>query len=51
MTMPDSMPEQLVEGVVADRYVSRKIKGNVLGACSPPAYLYGLDTITVSENT
>ena len=47
----DYIPEQLVEGVVADRYVSRKLKGNVLGACLTPAYLYGLDTITVSENT
>ena len=51
VTVPEIMPEQLGEGVVADRYVSRTLKGNVLGVSLPPAYLYGLNTITASENT
>ena len=38
-----------VEGVMYDRHISKKLKGNVLGACVTPAMLYGLETLPVSE--
>ena len=38
-----------VEGVMSDRYISKKLKGKVLGECVTPAMLYGLNTLPVSE--
>ena len=38
-----------VEGVMSDRHISKKLKGNVLGACVTPEMLYGLETLPVSE--
>ena len=35
-----------VEGVIADRKISRKFKGKVLMLCVLPTYLYGLETGT-----
>ncbi len=40
-----------VEGVMSDRDMSKKLKGNVLGACVTPAMLYGLDTLHFPRNT
>ena len=37
------------EGVMADRHISRKLKGKLLGGCVTSACLYGLETIALSE--
>ena len=37
-----------VEGVTADRKISRKLKGKVL-MCVMPAYFYGLETVALTE--
>ena len=38
-----------MEGVMGDRYISRKLKGRELSACMTPAYLYGLETMAMME--
>ena len=38
-----------VEGVMVDRKISRKLKGNVLDSCVVPASTYGLETLALSE--
>ena len=38
-----------VEGVMVDRKISRKLKGNVLDYCVVPASTYGLETLALSE--
>ena len=40
-----------IEGVLTDRHISKKLKGNVLGACVTPAILYGLETLLCPRNT
>ena len=40
---------QVLEGVMSDRHISKKLKGKVLGACVILAMLYGLETLPVSE--
>ena len=34
-----------VEGVMADRRISKRLKGKVMSTCVPPACLYGTDTL------
>ena len=38
-----------VEGVMLDIHMSRKLKGKVLSSCIIPAYLYGLETLAMTE--
>ena len=38
-----------VEGVMADRKLSMKLKGKVLMSCVTPAYLYGLEMVALIE--
>ena len=38
-----------VEGVMVDRKISRKLKGEVLDSCVVPASAYGLETLALSE--
>ena len=38
-----------VEGVMADRKISRKLKGKVLMSCVMPAYLFNLETVALTE--
>ena len=38
-----------VEGVMADRHISKRLKGKVLGTCVIPACLYGLETVALSS--
>ena len=38
-----------VEGVMGDRHISQKLKGKILNACITPAYLYGLETLAMTE--
>ena len=38
-----------VEGVMVDRHISRKLKGNGLNSCIVPAYLYSLETMAMTE--
>ena len=37
-----------MEGVMADRKISRKLKGKVLRSCVTPACLYGLETVELT---
>ena len=37
------------EGVMLDIQMSRKLKGKVLSSCITPAYLYGLETLAMTE--
>ena len=37
------------EGVVADRRISNRLKGNVMSACVTPACLYGTETLALTE--
>ena len=39
-----------VEGVMANRNRSRKLKGKVLVSCGTPAYLCGLETMELTDN-
>ena len=39
---------RMVEGVMADRKITRKLKGKVLMSCVMPTYLYGLETVALS---
>ena len=36
-----------VEGVMGDKRISRKLKGNMLSSCVIPAYLYGIETMAM----
>ena len=38
-----------VEGAVGDRRISRTLKGNLLSSCVTPAYIYALQTMTLTE--
>ena len=38
-----------VEGVMADRRISKKLKGKVLSVCVTPACTYGLETLALKE--
>ena len=38
-----------VQGVIADRHISRKLKGKVLSSCITPAHLHGLETMAMTE--
>jgi len=40
---------RMVEGVMADRKISRKLKGKVMVSCMMPAYLYGLKMVALTE--
>ena len=40
-----------VEGVMADRKVSRKLKGKVLVSCVTPACIYSLIMVVLTEPT
>ena len=37
-----------VEGVMADRRISKRLKGKVMSTCVTPAYLYGTETLTLT---
>ena len=34
---------------MGDRHISQKLKGKVLNSCITPAYLYGLETMAMTE--
>ena len=38
-----------VEGVMADRRISNRLKGKVMSTCVPPACLYGTETLALTE--
>ena len=38
-----------VEGVMADRRISKRLKGKVMRTCVTPAYLYGTETLALTE--
>ena len=38
-----------VEGVMADRRISKRLKGKVLSTCVTPACLYGAETLVLTE--
>ena len=38
-----------VEGVMADRRISKRMKGNVMITCVTPACLYGTETLAMTE--
>ena len=38
-----------VEGVMLDRNISKKLKGEVLRTCITQACLYGLETVALTE--
>ena len=38
-----------VEGVVADRRISKRLKGKVVSTCVTPACLYGTETLALTE--
>ena len=38
-----------VEGVMADRRISKRIKGNVINTCVTPACLNGTETLALTE--
>ena len=38
-----------LEGVMGDRHISRKLKGNILNSCITPAYLDGLEIMAMTE--
>ena len=38
-----------VEGVMADRRISKRLKGKVTSTCVTPACLYGTETLTMTE--
>ena len=39
-----------VQGVMADRKVSRKLTGKILMSCVMLAYLYGLEMVALTDN-
>ena len=38
-----------VEGVMADRRISKRLKGKVVSTCVTPACLYGTETLALTE--
>ena len=40
-----------VEGVMGDKRISQKLKGDMLSSCIIPAYLYGIDHGNASKTT
>ena len=38
-----------VEGVMADRRISNRLKGKVMSTCVTPACLYGTDTLALTD--
>ena len=38
-----------VEGVMADRRISNRLKGKVMSTCVTPACLYGTETLALTE--
>ena len=38
-----------VEGVIADRRISKRLKGKVMSTCVTPACLYGTETLALTE--
>ena len=38
-----------VEGVMADRRISKRLKGKVMSTCVTPACLYGAETLALTE--
>ena len=38
-----------VEGVMADRRISKRLKGKVVSTCVTPACLYGTETLAMTE--
>ena len=38
-----------VEGVMADRRISKRLKGKVMSTCVTPACLYGTETLALTE--
>ena len=38
-----------VEGVMADRRISKRVKGKVMSTCVTPACLYGTETLALTE--
>ncbi len=38
-----------VEGVMADRRISKRLKGKVMSTCVTPACLYGTETLAMTE--
>ena len=38
-----------VEGVMADRRISKRLKGKVMSTCATPACLYGTETLALTE--
>ena len=38
-----------VEGVMADRQISKRLKGKVMSTCVTPAWLYGTETLAMTE--
>ena len=38
-----------VEGVIADRQMSKSLKGKVMSTCVTPACLYGTETLALTE--
>ena len=45
----DACAWRKVEGLMADRKISRKEKGKVLGSWVMQAYLYGLEIVALTE--
>ena len=41
--------EHAVEGVMADRRISKRLKGKVMSTCVTPACLYGTETLALTE--
>ena len=40
---------RIAEGVIGDTRISRRCKGKVLTSCVTPAYVYGLETMALTE--
>ena len=40
-----------VEGVMADRRISNRLKGKVMSTCVTPACLYGTETLALTTTT
>ena len=38
-----------VEGVMADRWISKRLKGKAMSTCVTPACLYGTETLALTE--
>ena len=45
----DRKVEREVEGVMADRRITKRLKGKVLSTCVTPACLYGTESLAMTE--